>query len=151
MNVAIKDMPEFTVVGLSLQTLPKSPEISKLWDSFVPRSHEIANRSEAQVAYGVMESSENMSKLHYLAGAPVNKAEVLPEGMAAWVIEAKAYAVFETTLSELSTTFDTIFGTWLPNSDYLQGSGPLLERYGEDFDPQEHPILSIYIPVKSKA
>ena len=150
MNAEIKSLPNFEVLGLSLKTLPKSPEIPKLWDAFVARMSEIKNRSEANVSYGVMESDEGMTSLRYMAGVPIDKGATVPEGMKSWNIAAKTYAVFETRLSEISKTFDGIFGSWLPQSEYQTDTGPLLERYGEAFDPEKHPVLEICIPVVKK-
>ena len=151
MDAEIKNLPALTVLGLSLQTLPKSPDIPKLWDKFVPRMAEITGRTEANVTYGVMESVENMTSLHYMAGVAVGEQAPIPEGMETWILEAKSYAVFESDLATLGQAFDEIFGSWLPQSDFQQAEGPLLERYGEDFDPQTHPVLRIYVPIKPKA
>lgn len=137
--------PAFTVAGLRITTKPKSPEIPKLWGAFVPRICELPNVSEPYASYGVMASTEN--GLDYMAGNPVNDATDLPAGMSAWEISENTYAVFESTVPTLPETFDYIFGSWLPNSEYEQGSGPLLERYGENFSP-ENPVVDIYIPVQ---
>jgi AraC family transcriptional regulator len=138
----------FTVVGLHLHTKPKSPEISKLWDKFVPRMNELQNISEPYTSYGVMAGVAD--GLDYMAGNPVSEVTELPAGMSRWDIAEATYAVFEATLLTLPETFDTIFGTWLPTSEYKQGSGPLLERYGETFSP-DNPVVSIYIPVTKKS
>jgi AraC family transcriptional regulator len=137
----------FTVAGLRIRTKPKSPEIPKLWDEFVPRMNEMQHLSEPYVSYGVMASADNT--LDYMAGKPVDDVTELPDGMSAWQIDGQTYAVFETTLPKLSETFDDIFTSWLPSSDYKQAEGPLLERYGETFSP-ENPVVSIYIPIENK-
>jgi AraC family transcriptional regulator len=139
--------PAFTVVGLRITTKPKSPEIPKLWDAFVPRMNELQNISEPYVSYGVMASVD--SGLDYMAGNPVSEVDELPVGMSRWDIAETTYAVFEATLSTLPETFDYIFGVWLPASAYKQGSGPLLERYGETFSP-DNPDVDIYVPVIRK-
>jgi AraC family transcriptional regulator len=140
--------PAFTVVGLRLRTKPKSPEISKLWDQYVPRIDEVPHIAELDVSYGVMASVDDA--LDYMAGNPVSKITKLPADMSSWDIASNTYAVFETTIPTLEETFDSIFASWLPTSDYKQTSGPLLERYGETFSP-DNPVLSIYIPVEKKA
>jgi AraC family transcriptional regulator len=139
--------PAFTVVGLRIHTKPKSPEIPKLWDEFVPRMGELQNVSEPYASYGVMAGVDD--GLDYMAGNPVSEISELPAGMSRWDIAETTYAVFEATLATLPETFDTIFGTWLPTSGYQQGSGPLLERYGETFS-LDNPVLSIYLPVEKK-
>jgi AraC family transcriptional regulator len=138
--------PSFSVAGLRIHTQPKSPEIPKLWNAFVPRMDELKNISEPHASYGVMASTDN--GLDYLAGNPVNDATDLPESMSAWEISENTYAVFESTISTLTKTFDYIFGWWLPNSEYKQASGPLLGRYGETFGP-ENPVVDIYVPIQA--
>lgn len=137
----------FTVAGLRIRTTPKSPDIPKLWDQLVPRMSELQHISESYTSYGVMQGVDNA--LDYMAGNPVDDTTDLPDGMSAWQIEGKTYAVFESTLPTLSETFDYIFGSWLLASEYKQGSGPLLERYGETFSP-DNPVVDIYIPVEKK-
>ena len=147
MNARIITKPAFTVVGLRISTLPKSPEIPKLWDAFVPRMNELQNVSEPYASYGVMSSAGEA--LDYMAGNPVNEVSELPSGMSRWDIAENTYAVFESTLATLPQTFDTIFSSWFPTSNYKQAEGPLLERYGEHFSP-ENPMVDVYIPVIKK-
>jgi AraC family transcriptional regulator len=148
MEAQMIQKPAFTVVGLRISTKPKSPEIPKLWDAFVPRMGELQNISEPYTSYGVMTNVGD--GLAYMAGNPVSEMTELPEGMSRWDIIETMYAVFESTIPTLPETFDYIFGTWLPTSGYQQGSGPLLERYGETFSP-ENPVVHVYIPVTKKA
>ena len=138
----------FTVVGLRLHTIAKSPQIPQLWDQLVPRMGEIQHAIEPHVSYGLMDHfNQATGTLDYMAGNPVEKVVGLPAGMSRWDVPANTYAVFETTIPTLGETFDHIFNTWLPISGYQQIAGPYFERYGADFSP-DHPVLSIYIPVK---
>jgi AraC family transcriptional regulator len=137
--------PAFTIVGLRVSTKPKSPEIPKLWDAFVPRMGELPNVSESYASYGVMQSAGDV--LEYMAGNPVSSISKLPKGMSPWDIAENTYAVFQSTIATLPETFDYIFSIWLPTSGYKLVDGPLLERYGENFSP-ENPVVDIYIPVK---
>jgi AraC family transcriptional regulator len=139
--------PAFTVAGLRINTKPKSPEIPKVWDAFVPRMGELQNTSEPYASYGVMQSAGDA--LDYMAGNPVSDGGNLPAGMSAWEIAEQTYAVFGSSIPTLPETFDTIFGEWLPSSGYKQAEGPLLERYGENFSP-ENPVVDIYIPVQKQ-
>jgi AraC family transcriptional regulator len=140
--------PSFTVVGLRITTKPKSPEIPKLWDAFVPRMIELPNVSEPYVSYGVMQSMGDA--LDYMAGNPVNKIDNVPSGMQHWDIPEQTYAVFEATLPTIMEVFDSIYKSWLPASGYQHANSPVLERYGETFSP-ENPVLDIYIPITKKA
>jgi AraC family transcriptional regulator len=139
--------PAFTVVGLRIRTQPESPDIPKLWNQYVPRIDEVEHLAELDVSYGVMAGADD--GMDYLAGNPVSKITELPAGMSRWDIPEATYAIFETTIPMMEKTFGNIFDVWLPASDYQQGSGPLLERYGETFSP-DNPVVSVYIPVVKK-
>lgn len=140
--------PAFTVVGLLIHTMGKSPEISKLWDQFAPRIGEVRHGLEPHVSYGLMDHFDPAAgTMDYMAGNPVETVGELPAGMSHWDVPANTYAVFETTIPKISETFDDVFGTWLPSSGYQQAAGPYFERYGEDFSP-DNLALSIYLPVK---
>jgi hypothetical protein len=139
--------PAFTVVGMRINTTPKSPEIPALWDKLVPRMGEIQHGDEGRVSYGVMEGMSD--HLVYMAGNPVTRAADLPAGMTHWDVPANTYAVFEATLATIGETFGKAHA-WVASSDYQLGSGPHLERYGEDFSP-DNPRLDILIPVAKKA
>jgi len=143
--------PAFTVVGMLIHTMGKSPEIPQLWDQFVPRIGETRHGAESGASYGLMDHFDRAAgTMDYMAGNPVERVGELPAGMNRWDVPANTYAVFETTLPKISETFDTIFSTWLPTSNYQQTAGPYFERYGEDFSPDD-PRVSIYIPVAKKA
>ncbi|MBX3013672.1 MAG: AraC family transcriptional regulator [Caldilineaceae bacterium] len=149
MQPQIITKPAFTVVGLLVHTIPKSPEIPQLWEEFVPRMDEIAQGAEPDVSYGVMAHNEAMNKLDYMAGMAVAQVDELPPGMNRWDLPANTYAVFATTLAMVGETFGYIFNQWLPTADYQAVDAPYFEYYGEDFSPA-HPALSIYIPVQKK-
>lgn len=139
--------PAFTIVGLRINTKPKSAEIPKLWDAFMPRIAELQNVSEPYISYGVMQSMGDA--LDYMAGIPVNKIDTLPSGMQAWDIPEQTHAVFEASLPTIMEVFDYIYQSWLPASGYQHANSPILERYGEAFSP-ENPVLEIYIPITEK-
>jgi AraC family transcriptional regulator len=136
----------FTVVGMRINTTPKSPEIPALWDKLVPRMGEIRHGDEGRVSYGVMEGMND--KLVYMAGNPVTHAADLPAGMMHWDVPANTYVVFEATLPTIGEAFGKAHA-WVASSEYHLGSGPHLERYGEDFSP-ENPRLEIFVPVVKK-
>jgi len=143
--------PAFTVVGLRIQTKPMGQEIPALWDQFVPRMGEIPYQAQEHASYGLMDNFDfAQSKLDYMAGNPVEQVDELPAGMTRWDVPANTYAVFAATLATIPQTFDFIYNTWPPTSDYQQVAGPYFERYGEDFSPA-NPVLSIYIPIAKRS
>ena len=146
MKPQIVTKPAFTVVGLRIRTMAKSPEIAQLWDRFVPRMGELRHSSEPHVSYGLMDDTD-AGGMDYMAGNPTSNIAELPQGMTRWDVPTNTYAVFDTTLATISQTFDDIFGKWLPTSGYQQVTGPVFERYPDTFSP-DNPALEIYIPVK---
>ena len=149
MEPRLVDQSAFDVVGLEVVTTPKSPEIPALWDSFVPRMHEISTSAPEKAAYGVMTRDEgDPGSMRYLAGVQVVDASSVPQGMKSVTIPAGRYAVFNSSLAGLSRDFDSIYGSWLPASGLRAEGRPVYERYGEEFDPgNPHSLVTIHIPV----
>ena len=125
----IAQKPAFSVVGLLINAIAKSPDIPRLWDQLVTRMGEMPPTDEPRVSYGLMDHFEHTTgRMDYMAGNPVKPGYTLPPGMSHWDIPENTYAVFETTLVGTSNTFDYIFATWLPISGYRQAAAPYFER-----------------------
>jgi AraC family transcriptional regulator len=142
------------IVGMQIITKPMSPEIPELWSRFVQREQEIRGVLDHRITYGVMQmEAEGSGALSYLAGLSVaDQAVPVPAGMTAVTIPAGQYAVFEFPLSEIGSSFDFIFNTWLPSSGYALPGSPMFERYGEDFDPTvPSSRMEAHIPVVASA
>jgi len=151
MTLKVVERAAFSVVGIEIVTTPMSPDIPALWPKFVARIDEIENLCEPRVSYGVMWSGESMSVLHYLAAVSVDKPARVPQGMTLLTLPAGSYASFRFPLSGLSKGFGEIFGRLLPESSYVQTSGPLFERYDEAFDPTNpDSLVEICLPVSRK-
>jgi len=109
-------------------------------------------------AYGVCFSDPDYhttGMFRYVADLPVGEVDVLPEGMVSCAIPAGRYAVFTHcgTLATLDKTFDYIYGTWLPSSEYLMDAARSdFEYYDEPFTIGDDPLsrLDIYIPISEK-
>ncbi len=150
MEPKIVDRSGFIVVGLKYRGKNENNEIPQLWQVLGPRSGEIQNRFDDQVAYGI---SANIDKstgdFDYIAGFEVSTTEELPEGMVSFKVPGSRYAVFSTTLPKIGETFDNAYHTWLPESGYQPTGGPEFEVYDERFDPQDpDSLFDLYIPVK---
>jgi AraC family transcriptional regulator len=151
MTLKIIERPALAVVGLLIETQPKSPDIPALWPKFVARMPEIENSREPKVSYGVMWHGASMEALHYLAAVSVAAPWRVPHGMTALTLPAGSYASFSYPLSDLAQGFDEIFGRLLPSSGYAQLSGPFFERYDEAFDPgNPSSRVQICLPVKKR-
>lgn len=148
MTVKTQQMPAMTIVGLNIRTKNFSPEIPALWPKFVARIPEIENPAEKYVAYGVMRPLPDA--LLYMAGVAVSKPGRIPDGMESITIPAGTYAVFSYPISQLGKGFGEIYNQLLPKSGLRILPGPSLERYGEDFKPNDPQApVGIWIPVSA--
>ncbi|WP_457390205.1 GyrI-like domain-containing protein [Roseateles sp. P5_E1] len=151
MPLQIIDRPAVTVVGLQIRTTPMSPDIPALWPRFVARIPEITPATEAKTTYGVMHNQSNAG-FDYLACVAVEPSAAVPAGMTKLTLPAGRYAFFSFPFSKLGEGFGDIFERQLPASAYVQAAGPLFERYGPDFCPDEpgSPV-EVFVPVAPKA
>src|SRR4051812_10400161 len=152
MSIKIVERAHLTVVGLQIDTTPRSPEIPALWPRFVSRMDEIANACEPRVSYGVMwHEGKPMDVLHYLAAVSVTTPGVVPAGMVSRDIPAGTYASFSYPLSDLGKGWGEIFERLLPTSGHAQVPGPYFERYDEAFDAgNPGSLVEICLPVKRR-
>ena len=149
-RIVIKD--EFMVVGLEYIGKNENREISQMWGELFPRISEIKNINNPGIFYGVCEcTGDAATGFSYIAGQEVSDMDDIPEGMAGKVIPAAKYAVYTHTGSfeALSTTYQNIFQTWLPQSGMEIADGITLELYDERFDNfSEKSAFDIYVPIK---
>jgi predicted transcriptional regulator YdeE len=145
------DRPAVTVVGLQIRTTAMSPDIPALWPHFVARIPEIAQATEAKTTYGVMHNQSDAG-FDYLACVAVEPSAAVPPGMTQLALPAGRYAFFRAPLSGLGEGFGDFFERQLPASDHVQAAGPLFERYGPDFCPdQPGSPVEVFVPVTPKA
>jgi AraC family transcriptional regulator len=159
MEPRITDREAFTVVGLPLKVRRTTThEISALWDRLIARAREIPGRVEG-AAYGLLYNFDKREgDFDYLAGVGVGAKAEVPDGMTRIEVGAQTYAVFTHRIEnpvlsqDLPRTFNYIYGTWLPNSDYVAAEGPEFEYYDSRFDPATNGgEVDLYIPVCRKA
>ena len=151
---------KFTIVGISGHfSKETTSEIPKLWCGFIGRLKEI-NGAIPKVSYGYCDQTEEVpegKEFRYMAAVEVKDNETVPKGMVAVEIPAKEYAVFthKGPIDEIGKTYDYIYGTWLPESDFEADGCHDFEYYDERFNDQ-NPMdkdseVDIYVPVKTKA
>lgn len=132
-------------------------DISRLWERFNERSHEIRNVVPGY-ALGLCLGShpdvllKSGDSIVYSACLPVSKAESIPEGMISYKIPASKYAVFTHSgpISTIQNTVKYIWGTWVPkHSDIHKKDAPDFELYDERFDVERlDGEVDIYVAVK---
>ena len=86
------------------------------------------------------------------AAVEVSNFDSVPADMETYTLSGGLYAVFIHKGSSTDTrTFQYIFGTWLPTSDFVLDNRPHFELLGEKYknnDPDSEE--EIWIPVKRK-
>ena len=159
MGPRILDRTAFAVVGLPLKvSRTTTHEISTLWGRLMPRLAEIPGRIEGG-CYGLMHNFDKKEgNFDYLAGVAVAGTHAVPAGMSRIEVPAQTYAVFTHRIEnpvlsqDLPRTFNYIYGTWLPDSDYQAAQGPEFEYYDSRFDPGANSgEIDIYVPVAARA
>ncbi|OPZ77570.1 MAG: Right origin-binding protein [Alphaproteobacteria bacterium ADurb.Bin438] len=161
MEPKIIEIKNVKIIGMSCMSSIKNNLIPDLWNRFMPRIHEIENKSENFKAYGVCLCSSTDNKkgdftedteFTEIAGVNVTSFDKIPEGMTSYEIEGGKYAVFthKGALSNLRMTYDYIYGTWIAKTDLKLKNCDSFELYDERFNikNQETSEFDIYVPIK---
>lgn len=158
MKPRIENSAERKMVGKRLLMSFADYKISELWRSFVPRLDEIANRTSGEmISMAIYEPGhfaefDPMRKFEKWAAVEVSDFGEIPAGMETFILLSGRYAVFDYHGSNMDNTiYQHIFGTWLPNSEYVLDDRPHFEILGERYknnDPNSEE--QIWIPIKLK-
>jgi len=161
MQPTFTDIPETHVVGIRIAVrLDTKGDIPKAWAELHRRDAEFADVVQGH-AYGLClhKPGGPVRGFDYLAGLEVTSAAApVPDGMEMVTLRAQRYAVFTHVIEDknlgqdLQRSFDHIFGTWLPESDYQLAEAPDFEYYEQHrFDPKTlSGEIDLYIPVVGK-
>jgi AraC family transcriptional regulator len=154
----IKTISEKKLVGKKLTMSLAQNRTLELWKSFMPKRKEITNRLTNDLI-----SLQVYPPDYFTAFKPTNEFEkwaltevsnfdFVPHGMHSFLLPGGMYAIFNYKgLNTDTSIFQYIYGTWLPNSDYVLDSRPHFEVLGEKYkngDPDSEE--DIWIPVKLK-
>ncbi len=129
----------------------------ELWRSFMPRRKEITNNITTDLismqVYSTPPDFRNFNpniEFEKWAAIEVSDTGSIPEGMEQFTLPGGMYAVFDYIGSSLDNSiFVYIYGTWLPNSEYMLDDRPHFEVLGEKYkngDPNSEE--EIWVPVK---
>ena len=143
--------PAFLVAGLSVRYDYETcgGGIPAQWQRFTPYLGNVPGQVGG-VAYGVRYNSDD-SGLDYLCGVEVGEFSQLPSELSRVRVPANRYAVFVHGghVSEIRSTWYTIWNQWLPKSVHSLADAPDFERYGEDFDGRTgRGTVEIWVPLK---
>jgi AraC family transcriptional regulator len=160
MTPRIEILPEKKLIGKRLKMSLSNDRTYELWHSFMPRRKEIKNNLLADLfnvkvfdpAYDFQRFKPD-AEFEKWAAMEVADFKMIPENMESFVLPEGLYAVFihKGGPATAPQTFGYIFGTWLPDSEYIMDVRPhfdlLGERYKKD-DPDSEE--EIWVPIRMK-
>ncbi|MEZ4860095.1 MAG: effector binding domain-containing protein [Caldilineaceae bacterium] len=151
-------LSEKKLIGQRMVMSLANNKTGELWRSFIPRRREIRHNVTAdllslQVYDQPVDWHNLQQEFEKWAAVEVSTCDTMPDGMAAFTLPGGLYAVFPYKGSSTDTQiFQYIFGTWLPNSDYMLDNRPHFEVLGEKYknaDPNSEE--DIWIPITPKS
>ena len=159
MEPRIEMLAEKKLVGKQMIMSLTNNKTPELWRSFMPRRKEIQNSigtdlySMQVYDEGYFRNFNPNATFTKWGAVEVTDFDSIPAEMESIVLPAGLYAVFlyKGAASAGAKTFQYIFETWLPNSDYFLDNRPHFEVLGakyknDDPDSEEE----IWIPIKAK-
>ena len=157
MKPRIETLTEKKLVGKRMTMSLAENKTVILWQSFMPKRKEVNNSItndlvSMQVYNEPLKIGDLKQEFEKWAAIEVSSFDNVPEGMDTYTLKRGLYAVFDYKgLSNDNSIFVYIFGTWLPNSDYLLDNRPHFEILGDKYkngDPNSEE--EIWIPIKQK-
>jgi AraC family transcriptional regulator len=160
MNPVIKNLDEKKLIGKRIKMTFADNKTFELWKSFMPGRKEIRNNlTNELISMQVYDNSFDFSNFNQdiifekWAAIEVEDFGTIPAEMESYTLTGGLYAVFihKGAASQGAKTFQYIFGTWLPGSDYLLDNRPHFEILGEKYkneDPNSEE--EVWIPIKPK-
>jgi AraC family transcriptional regulator len=156
----IKIIPEKKLIGQHIKMTFADNKTFELWKNFMPRRKEIKNNLTAELfSMQVYDESFDFKNFNMeavfekWAAVEVSDFDIVPAEMETYTLAGGLYAVFfhKGPASEGARTFQYIFGTWLPASDYVLDNRAHFEILGEKYknnDPDSEE--EVWIPIKLK-
>lgn len=158
MEPRIELFPTTKFIGKRLKMSLTANRTQELWQGFIPQIGQIQNRLGGELfsieVYNDASFFEHFSPENLFekwAAVPVSHLDFIPSAMEPLEIPKGLYAVFpyKGKASEALKAYAYIFGTWIPNSDYLLDSRPHFAIMGEKYkneDPNSEEEL--WIPIR---
>lgn len=160
MRPTIKKLKETKLVGNNVRMSFASNKTVGLWQNFMQRRKEIINSIGTEL-YSIelyndpefFRSFSPIKEFEKWAAVQVSDFDVIPENMNKLTIPSGEYAVFQYKgkPSEAQSTYQFIYGQWIPNSEYRLDERPHFALMGENYKG-EHPDSEeeFWIPIKKK-
>jgi len=158
MEPRIECLSEKSLIGMRLTMTLIDNKTIELWKSFMPKRREITNNLSNDLFSIQIYKSNHFEDfnpgLQFEKWATVEVADFnnVPGDMETFTLTGGLYAVFDYTGSSNDPgIFHYIFGTWIPNSDYVLDDRPHFEVLGKNYKNND-PISEeeIWIPIRIK-
>lgn len=155
----IEILAEKKLVGKRIKMSFSNNKTGDLWRSFMPRRKEIYNTIGSEL-YSIevydplfFDNFNPEKEFDKWAAAEVKDFNKVPVDMETLILDRGLYAIFihKGAASNGPKTYEYIFGTWLPGSDFLLDNRPHFAVMGEKYkkeDPDSEE--EVWIPVKPK-
>ncbi len=156
----IETIAEKKLVGKRVRMTFSNNKTFELWKSFMPKRKEI-KKSMTTDLFSLQIYPENFDFKYFnqdaefekWAAMEVSDFDAIPDEMEFFTLKGGLYAVFvhKSAASSGQKTFQYIFGTWLPDSDYKIDNRPHFEILGEKYK-NEDPASEeeVWIPIKPR-
>jgi AraC family transcriptional regulator len=155
----IETLKEKKLIGKHLTMSFGDNKTGELWRSFMPCREDILNAISSDLhsiqlyPADFFDDFNPYTTFEKWAAVEVSDFAHIPDEMEAFTLMGGLYAVFLHKGSSTDpSTFEYIFSTWLPNSEYILDNRPHFEILGAKYknasaDSEEE----IWIPVRKKA
>jgi len=158
MQPRIENFKGKKLIGKRLIMSLADNKTGELWKSFMTRRKEITNNSTNDLI-----SMQIFNPTHFVdfnlsnefekwAATEVLNFDDVPSDMETFTLTSGLYAVFDYKgSSDDNSIFQYIFGTWIPDSNYILDDRPHFEVLGEKYrnaDPNSEE--EIWIPIRQK-
>ena len=159
MEARIELLAEKKLVGIRMKMTFSENKTGDLWRSFMPRRKEVMNNLGTELysmqiyPHLFFDNFNPNGEFEKWAAVEVKRFDTIPDGMEAFTLPGGTYAVFlyKGAASAAAGTFEYIFKSWLPGSDYTLDNRPHFEILGEKYrnespDSEEE----LWIPIKPR-
>ena len=159
MQPRFENLSEKILIGKRIKMSFLNNKTFELWQAFMPKRKEIINCKGTEL-YSVevypplfFETFSNEVEFEKWAAVEVSSLNTIPDGMESLVLPKGLYAVFihKGLASKGFKTYQYIFQSWIPSSEYQLDNRPHFAIMGdkyknEDPDSEEE----IWIPIKKR-
>lgn len=160
MEARIEQLPKKILIGKSMRTSLAENKTHQLWRSFMLDKWAIKNAVGTDL-YSIQVYDELLyfknfnpnTEFTKWAAIEVENQNNTPGGFASFTIDSGLYAVFlhKGTVNEFPKTFQFIFNTWLPQSEYELDNRPHFELLGKNYkNNNPNSEEEVWIPIKKK-